>query len=105
MIQTLRTGLASIGRALQTRSDVSAVRQAWLSGADVGGGDTLGDPYTGHGLVFRCVNLIGMAAAAVPFELLDVQTDQPQFDGELVRKDGRFVVKDLEGLNPENLAK
>lgn len=24
-------------------------------------------------------------------------------DGELVRKDGRFVVKDLEGLNPENL--
>jgi aminopeptidase len=27
------------------------------------------------------------------------------FDGELVRKDGRFVVKDLEGLNPEALAK
>ena len=27
------------------------------------------------------------------------------FDGELVRKDGRFVVKDLEGLNPENLSK
>jgi aminopeptidase len=26
------------------------------------------------------------------------------FDGELIRKDGRFVVKDLEGLNPENLA-
>lgn len=26
------------------------------------------------------------------------------FDGELVRKDGRFVVKELEGLNPENLA-
>ena len=25
------------------------------------------------------------------------------FDGELVRKDGRFVVPDLEGLNPENL--
>ncbi|RIK62002.1 MAG: aminopeptidase [Planctomycetota bacterium] len=25
------------------------------------------------------------------------------FDGELVRKDGRFVVKELEGLNPENL--
>jgi len=26
------------------------------------------------------------------------------FDGELVRKDGRFVVPDLEGLNPESLA-
>ena len=26
------------------------------------------------------------------------------FDGELVRKDGRFVVKDLEGLNPEALS-
>jgi len=25
------------------------------------------------------------------------------FDGELIRKDGRFVVKDLEGLNPEEL--
>ena len=25
------------------------------------------------------------------------------FDGELIRKDGRFVVKELEGLNPENL--
>ena len=27
-----------------------------------------------------------------------------RFDGELVRKDGRFVVPDLEGLNPERLA-
>jgi aminopeptidase len=27
------------------------------------------------------------------------------FDGELVRKDGRFVVEDLDGLNPESLAK
>ena len=26
------------------------------------------------------------------------------FDGELIRKDGRFVVKELEGLNPEKLA-
>ena len=26
------------------------------------------------------------------------------FDDELIRKDGRFVVKDLEGLNPEKLA-
>ena len=26
-----------------------------------------------------------------------------RFDGELVRKDGRFVVPDLEGLNPERL--
>ncbi len=25
------------------------------------------------------------------------------FDGQLIRKDGRFVVKELEGLNPENL--
>ena len=25
------------------------------------------------------------------------------FDGELVRKDGRFVVPELEGLNPEKL--
>lgn len=27
-----------------------------------------------------------------------------RFDGELVRKDGRFVVPELEPLNPENLA-
>jgi len=27
------------------------------------------------------------------------------FDGELVRKDGRFVVPDLAGLNPENLSR
>ena len=27
------------------------------------------------------------------------------FDDELIRKDGRFVVKDLEGLNPENLSR
>jgi aminopeptidase len=27
------------------------------------------------------------------------------FDGELVRKDGRFVVPDLEGLNPEHLSR
>jgi aminopeptidase len=26
-----------------------------------------------------------------------------RFDGKLVRKDGRFVVRELEGLNPENL--
>jgi hypothetical protein len=25
------------------------------------------------------------------------------FDGVLVRKDGRFVIEELEGLNPENL--
>ena len=25
------------------------------------------------------------------------------FDGELIRKDGRFVVKELGGLNPERL--
>jgi aminopeptidase len=25
------------------------------------------------------------------------------FDGELIRKDGRFVPKDLRALNPENL--
>jgi aminopeptidase len=25
------------------------------------------------------------------------------FDGECIRRDGRFIVKDLEGLNPENL--
>ncbi|WP_275956704.1 hypothetical protein [Polycladomyces abyssicola] len=25
------------------------------------------------------------------------------FDGELIRKNGRFVVPDLESLNPENL--
>jgi aminopeptidase len=27
-----------------------------------------------------------------------------RFDDELIRKDGRFVVKDLDGLNPENLS-
>jgi aminopeptidase len=25
------------------------------------------------------------------------------FDGKLIRKDGRFVVKELKGLNPEHL--
>jgi len=25
------------------------------------------------------------------------------FDGELIRKDGRFIPADLQGLNPENL--
>lgn len=25
------------------------------------------------------------------------------FDGNLIRKDGRFVPEDLQGLNPENL--
>jgi aminopeptidase len=27
-----------------------------------------------------------------------------RFDDRLIRKDGRFVVPELEGLNPENLA-
>jgi aminopeptidase len=26
-----------------------------------------------------------------------------RFDGQLIRKDGRFVTPELEGLNPENL--
>lgn len=33
----------------------------------------------------------------------DVGGGEMWFDGKLVRKDGRFVVKELEGLNPENL--
>lgn len=85
MIDQLRSGLVSIGRAF-TRTDTSALRQAWVGGRDVDDvrGTRLGDPYTGHGLIFRCVNLIGMACAAVPFEILDVETDQPVFDDPLV---------------------
>ncbi len=45
----------------------------------------------------------------VHWDLVLIQTPEYgggeiRFDGELVRKDGRFVVADLEGLNPERLA-
>ena len=38
--------------------------------------------------------------ALIPF---DDRDGNIWFDGRLVRKDGRFVVPELEGLNPENL--
>jgi aminopeptidase len=47
-------------------------------------------------------------ASAIHWDLVCIQTPEygggeMYFDGELVRKDGRFVVEDLEVLNPENL--
>ncbi len=46
--------------------------------------------------------------SAVHFDLVCIQTPEYgggeiYFDGVLVRKDGRFVLKELHGLNPENL--
>ncbi|MCD8053722.1 MAG: aminopeptidase [Lachnospiraceae bacterium] len=47
--------------------------------------------------------------SALHWDLVCIQTPENGggeiwFDDELIRKDGRFVVPDLEGLNPENLA-
>jgi aminopeptidase len=47
--------------------------------------------------------------SAVHWDLVQIQTPEYGggeiwFDGKLIRKDGRFVMKDLECLNPENLA-
>lgn len=47
-------------------------------------------------------------ASAIHWDLVCIQTPEYgggeiYFDGELIRKDGRFVVEDLEVLNPENL--
>lgn len=46
--------------------------------------------------------------STVHWDLVLIQTPQYgggeiYFDGKLVRKDGRFVIEELEGLNPENL--
>ena len=46
--------------------------------------------------------------SAVHWDLVCIQTPEygggeMYFDGELIRKDGRFVPQDLNGLNPENL--
>jgi len=46
--------------------------------------------------------------SAVHWDIVLIQTPEYgggeiYFDGKLIRKDGRFVIKDLEGLNPENL--
>ena len=46
--------------------------------------------------------------SAVHWDLVCIQTPEygggeMYFDGELIRKDGRFVPEDLSGLNPENL--
>jgi len=46
--------------------------------------------------------------SSIHWDLVLIQTPEYgggeiRFDGELVRKDGRFVVSDLEGLNPERL--
>ena len=46
--------------------------------------------------------------SAIHWDLVCIQTPEfgggeMYFDGELVRKDGRFVVAELDGLNPENL--
>ena len=46
--------------------------------------------------------------SAIHWDLVCIQTPEygggeMYFDGELIRKDGRFVPEDLQGLNPENL--
>lgn len=46
--------------------------------------------------------------SAVHWDMVLIQTPEYgggeiYFDGKLIRKDGRFVTKELEGLNPENL--
>lgn len=46
--------------------------------------------------------------SAIHWDLVLIQTPEwgggeIWFDGKLIRKDGRFVLKELEGLNPENL--
>lgn len=46
--------------------------------------------------------------SAIHWDLVLIQTPECgggeiYFDGKLIRKDGRFVIKELEGLNPENL--
>lgn len=46
--------------------------------------------------------------SAVHWDMVLIQTPEKgggriYFDGELIRKDGRFVPEDLQGLNPENL--
>jgi aminopeptidase len=46
--------------------------------------------------------------SAVHWDLVFIQTEQYgggeiYFDDVLIRKNGRFVLKELEGLNPENL--
>lgn len=46
--------------------------------------------------------------SAIHWDLVCIQTPEygggeMYFDGNLIRKDGRFVPEDLAGLNPENL--
>ncbi|MCG9479050.1 MAG: aminopeptidase [Actinomycetia bacterium] len=46
--------------------------------------------------------------SAIHWDLVSIQTrdmggGEIHFDGKLIRKDGRFMPKELEGLNPENL--
>lgn len=46
--------------------------------------------------------------SAIHWDLVCIQTPEygggeMYFDGELIRKDGRFVPEDLQGLNPERL--
>ncbi|MDR6225320.1 aminopeptidase [Desmospora profundinema] len=46
--------------------------------------------------------------SAIHWDIVNIQREdygggEIYFDGELIRKDGRFVVSDLEPLNPENL--
>ena len=46
--------------------------------------------------------------SAIHWDIVNIQTPEYGggeiwFDDVLVRKDGRFVLKELEGLNPENL--
>ena len=46
--------------------------------------------------------------SAVHWDMVMIQTPEYgggtiEFDGEVIRRDGRFVVPELEGLNPERL--
>ena len=52
----------------------------------------IGPSGSGKSTFLRCLNL------------LEIPTEgEIWFDGVLIRKDGRFVLPELEGLNPENL--
>lgn len=79
MIRQLRDGLAAFGRTFTRATDLGPVQQ-WLSGQDVEDvyiqDRRLSDPYLQSVFCFRCVSIIGMALARVPWELVDDATDQ-----------------------------
>lgn len=80
MIRQLRDGLAAFGRTFTRATDLGPIQQ-WLSGQDVDDvhiqDRRLSDPYLQSVFCFRCVSIIGMALARVPWEIIDDATEQP----------------------------